>query len=253
MGTGGVVIPYPPVVGEFDTVRKLCKGFSIARFGDGECKMMDKHIYTRELKPVPALAEEMKAIARSPHERCLIGIPTMDPVGTKYDNWQRHKERFIKYFNASTGIRYYSALITRPDCGPWMETRAYYEAVVKIWAGKKRVAIVSETASKLLTCLRETHEVVHVECPMYGAFGHIDRLEEGVIDAKPDIALLSCGPTATVLAHRLSVRGIQAIDIGSIGGFIARWRKGSPKPSNYADERENGPEDNTSSAGILQG
>jgi hypothetical protein len=237
MGKGGVVLAYPPVVGEFDTIRKLLKGFSIARFGDGEVKMMDRHIYTRELMPVPALAKEMKEIAAAPQSTCLIGIPTMDPAGTKYENWQRHKLRFVKYFNANTGIRYYSALITRPDCGDWLETREYYELVSKLWAGK-RVAIVSEKISKLLTHVRETNEVVHIECPMYGAFAHINRLERGVLEAKADIALLSCGPTATVLANRLSPQ-IQAIDIGSIGGFLQRWRAGKPKPAIYQRQREN--------------
>lgn len=233
---------YPPVVGEFETVRKIAKGFSISRFGDGEVKLMEKHIYTRELKPVPALAKEMRSIVdNGPHEGCLLGIPTMDPNGLKYNNWKKSKLRFTQYFNKGTGIKYYSALITRPDCGTWMETREYYEAVVKIWQSKKRVAIVSEPDSKLLSCVRETNPVVHVACPMYGAFAEIKRLEKGVLDAKPDIALLSCGPTATVLANRLTRHGIHAVDIGSIGGFLLRWRKGKPKPDNYADERANGP------------
>ena len=230
---------YPDVVGEFDTIRKILKGFSIARFGDGEVKMMEKHVYTRELKPVPELAKEMRGITEKPHPKCLIGIPTMDPKGTKYENWKRSKQRFMKHFNNKTGITYYSALITRPDCGVWMETREYYEAVIKIWQKKDLVAIVSEPESKLLTCVRETNNVVHIACPMYGAYAHIDRFEKEVAALKPDIALLSCGPTATVLAHRLTKRGIQAIDMGSIGGFLQRWRNGGPKPENYAVEREN--------------
>src|SRR5262245_46408591 len=121
--------------------------------------MMDKHIYTRELKPVPALADEMKRIAKNPHPNCLIGIPTMDPNGTKYKNWQRSKKRFTRYFNSSTGIRYYSALITRPDCGTWMETREYYEAMVKIWANKNPVTILCEKVSKLLNCVSMTNQV----------------------------------------------------------------------------------------------
>ena len=44
------VIEYPPVAGEFETVRKLYKGRSIARFGDGEVKVMERHVYTRELE-----------------------------------------------------------------------------------------------------------------------------------------------------------------------------------------------------------
>jgi Glycosyltransferase GT-D fold len=241
---------YPAVAGEFETISKLLKGFSISRFGDGECKVMDRHVYTRELVPVPKLANEMKRIAANPHSRCLLGIPTMDPRGTKYANWLRHARRFEKYFNTGTGLRYWSALITRPDCGEWLETRAYYEHVIRLWADKSHVAVVSEADSKLLSFLRLTHAVTHVECPMYGAYAEIGRLEREVLESKPELAVLSAGPTATVLAHRLTKHGIQALDLGSIGGFLHRWRENRPRPDNYHDERY-GPQDHAAGVGSV--
>jgi Glycosyltransferase GT-D fold len=242
-----MALEYPPVAGEFETVAKICKGRSIARFGDGEVKMMEKHVYTRELVPVPALAREMKAIAQRPHRDCLIGIPTMDPAGDKYANWLRHKARFSKHFNSSTRIKYVSAFITRPDCGTaWLETREYYEHVIRIWCKKRLIAVVSEPDSKLLEYVRLTHPTppFHVTCPMYGAFAEAGRIERQVLALMPDIALLSCGPTATVLAHRLCTQGLQAIDLGSIGGFLLRWHARRPPPASegeYAKERESVP------------
>lgn len=230
---------YPPVAGEFETITEIIGGKSISRFGDGEVKVLDGKGYTRELEPNAALTAEMRAIASSPAKGNLIGIPTMDPRGTKYENWKRHKSRFLKYFNKASGIPYFSALITRPDCGTWLETRAYYEHVIRIWRDKGLVAVVSEPDSKLLKHVRSTHRVVHVECPMYNAYSTIDRLEREVVAAKPDIALLSVGVTATCLANRLCTRGIQAVDLGSIGGFLLRWKVGGPKPTNYAEERGN--------------
>jgi hypothetical protein len=47
-----------------------------------------------------------------------------------------------------------------------------------------------------------------------------------VVSTKPDIAILSCGMTATCLANRLSKHGIQAIDFGSGGSFIAKLLAG---------------------------
>lgn len=230
---------YPPVAGEFETVNAIKTGKSIARFGDGELKVLDGNGYTRELTANPKLTKELRNIAGRPHPDCLVGIPTMDPAGTKYANWKRHKGRFLKYFRAELGIPYYSSLMTRPDCGPWLETREYYEHVISIWAQKKRIAVVSEPDSKLLIHLRLTHtDVVHVECPMYSAYAVIDRLETAVVKAKPDIALLSVGVTATCLAHRLAKRGIQAVDLGSIGGFLLRWYDGNRKPIDYPEERK---------------
>lgn len=233
---------YPKVIGEFETCAEIVRaGKSIARFGDGEIKALEKGIYTRELVKNDDLSGELRATLRKPHENCLIGIPTMDPKGSKITNWRKSEGRYLKHF---VGGPYYSAFITRPDCGDWLETRAYYEAVTAIWAGKNPIAIVAEKVSKLVTCVRETNRIIHIPCPMYGAYSQIDHLEARVVAAKPAIALLSCGVTATCLANRLSKRGIQAIDIGSIGGFLQRWRTGGSKPKNYAEERENGPENN---------
>jgi hypothetical protein len=213
---------YPRVAGEFDTVRRLLEGRSIARFGDGELKILGGAGYSRE----PAngkLTREMLNLVREPKEGCLIGIPTMDPAGPKYTNWLRHEERFCRFFRADDGREYVSAFITRPDsAADNLESREYCELIAQLWVGRRAV-VVSESFSKLLTCVRLATETVHIECPSVGAFGIIKTLESAVVKARPDVALLSCGPTATCLANRLAGRGIQAIDLGSIGGLLARW------------------------------
>lgn len=228
---------YPKVIGEFDTVKAILTGRSIARFGDGEVKAMEKGVYTRELTKSEDLMRELKDTCTNPHPNCLVGIPTMDPAGTKYEGWRRHIERYTHHFNDETGLTYYSSFITRPDCGAWLETREYYELVIKIWAGKKTVAIVSEPDSKLLSFVRLTNNVAHVPCPMYGAYAQITSIEKNVVAAKPSIALLSAGVTATCLANRLAKHGIQTVDLGSIGGFLLRWHSGKLKPDSYAKER----------------
>ena len=128
-------------------------------------------------------------------------------------------------------------------------TREYYEAVIRIWQKKRIIAVVAELDSKLLEYVRLTHPTppFHVVCPMYGAFAEANRIEAQVLALMPDIVLLSCGPTATVLAHRLCVHGLQAIDLGSIGGFLCRWYARQPVPQSeleYKAEREpqHGPE-----------
>ena len=241
---------YPKhVIGEYETVAKIATGLSIARYGDGELKILDGFGYTRtHYVAVPALTEELRRVIRVPHPRCLIGIPTMDPNGLKYESFVRHSTRFAKFVREGDGNTYYSSLITRPDCGTWLETRKYYDALVKIWEHKRRVCVVAEPESKLLTHVRLSHaDVTHVPCPMYNAYAEIDRMQTAVIATRPDIALLSIGVVATALAYRLTHAGIHAVDLGSVGGFLIRWRTGAPKPArreDYAKEREGGPENN---------
>ena len=217
---------WPNVIGEFETVKKIAKGFSIARFGDGEFKILDgkSHVRMRWIEN-PEMTEELRHIIAKPSQGCLIGIPTMDPKGDKYENWKRHKVRFAKMLPG--GIKYYSALISRPDCGiAWMECQEYADELRKIWLGK-HIAIVSEPDSKLLTEVCASNERVdHIECPMYDAYDHIDDFEKEILRIKPEIALFSVGVTATALANRICGHGIQAVDLGSIGALFQRWPNG---------------------------
>src|SRR5688572_4550187 len=169
------------------------------------------------------LAKALKSVLKHTAPDCLIGIPTMDPAGPKYTNWKRHEDRFMRFFQAGDKVRYYSAFITRPDSAPAIETREYCELMQRLWIDKARVSVVSEPASKLLAIVRRTNaDVHHVECPRHGAFAHIDRLESEAMSVSPDLVILSVGPTATILANRITKLGVQALDLGSVGGFLAR-------------------------------
>ena len=215
---------YPHVLGEFETVERLLTGKSIARFGDGELKILSGVGYSREPRN-GRLTAEMRMLVASPAKDCLIGIPTMNPAGPKYANWQRHEERFCQFFEDGDGHEYVSAFITRPDsAADRLESFEYFSLISKLWA-RERVVVLSEPSSKLLACVKATNGAgaIHVECPSQQAYSVINELEQAIIDAEPDVALLSCGPTATCLANRLAARGIQGLDLGSIGGLLMRW------------------------------
>jgi hypothetical protein len=218
-GSMGETIPYPEVHGEFETLKKIRKGFSIARFGDGEIGVSTGNGYTREPKN-GKLSAELKNILHTFTDKLLIGIPTMDPKGCKYKNWSRHIDRYSKLI--PPGREYYSALISRPDCGPWLRTIEYAQAVQSIWLGKSVTFVGSEIGrNKMQVIIEKTEEVTPIECLWYNAYSEIDDLEKKVLDAGNDLAILSCGVTATCLAGRLAPH-VQAVDIGSIGGFLAK-------------------------------
>jgi hypothetical protein len=216
---------YPRVLGEFETVRLLLEGKSIARFGDGELKILDGRGYSREPTNY-RLTQEMLGVIEAPAGGCLIGIPTMDPAGPKYLNWTRHLERFCRYVQADDGRIYGSAFITRPDsAADPIESAEYFELLSTLWAGEGPVVVLSESTNKLLACVRAMRPVVHVECPSRQAYREIDALERAIVKAAPSVALLSCGPTATCLANRLARRGIQGVDLGSVGGMLLRLKE----------------------------
>lgn len=213
---------WPTVLGELDTIRKVAAGNSIARFGDGEFKIILGKGYVRE-PPNSALSSELKKTLDSRMPGLLIGIPTLDPAGPKIESWRRHESRFE---HLVTGGPYVSAFITRPDSAPWILTREYIDLVLSVWAGKC-VSVVCEKESKIPHVVRASaSNVLHIRCPSYRAYSQIRQLELAVVRNGSSIAVLSCGPTATCLTRRLHRRGIHTIDLGSSGGFLCKLLAG---------------------------
>jgi hypothetical protein len=213
------VVTYPRVLDEFQTMGAVAEGYSLARFGDGELKMLYGAGYSREIGN-PTIAAELAAILLKPAAKCLPAIPTMDPHGPKFWNWTRHMKRFEEVLD--TNRCYHSAFVSRPDSAPWINTREYGELVASLWRGKRAAVVCERGGSMLSTVKMHAREVVHVECPRIGAYRFIDELERSVCDVGPDVAILSAGPTATCLANRLAGRGVHAVDLGSGGGFLRR-------------------------------
>jgi len=216
---GEGTLKYGSIIDEWSTLEECAQGKSLARFGDGELKLMDGQGYFREPHN-DKLGAELLQVLQHPAENCLVGVPTMNPEGPKFTNWCRHAERFAKLFNPE--VTYYSAFVTRPDSAPWIYRENFALLFQSLWA-KKRVTVMSERDNKIFTLVQRTAgKLKHVICPHSEAYAQIDELEEAIADTNPAIALLSCGPTATCMANRLAVRGIQAIDIGSAGGYLLK-------------------------------
>lgn len=208
---------YPKVLDEWATLKKLQEGLSIARFGDGELKMATGSEYIRE-RANRRMARELNEILTKPHEKCLVGIWPYNKKSPKFASMVRHRERFKMVL--SPNVKYVSSLISRPDSAPWIRTREYALEFQKLWSGKRIFLVAEETSSAARLLVNE--DVAHFVCPRYGAYSKIDAMESDAVGLEPGIAILACGPTATCLANRLTKHGIQAIDFGSSGSFIAK-------------------------------
>lgn len=220
------VSEWPKVLDEFETLGMVrAEGLNIARFGDGELALMDGGSQVREPSN-GALARELRRIMEKPHEKCLICIPTMDPNGTKYKNWLKRKDRFLRYVRSD--YQYGSAFVSRPDSAQWIRTPEYARLLTSIWTSKRRVVLVSEYGvaihrlfhRMMSEWLASEMNFTHLVCPHKETYKMINDIEASIVASRPNIAVLSCGPAATCLSHRLARRGIQAIDIGSAGKFL---------------------------------
>lgn len=205
---------------EYATLRKLGEGFSIARFGDGEAKLMRGASAMREVKN-PKLAAELIDVAQNPHERCLIGVLRDSPESPKNASLMRHAPELWRYLDPEK--EYYSAHISRADHAPWMETAEYAELAHALWRGKRAVVVSeNDVVSTCRAVSLTAREVVHIPCPHRETYTLLDYIEEDVLRAGPEVVVMAAGPAATCLANRLSRKGVQALDLGRIGSLIIR-------------------------------
>lgn len=215
---------YPAVLSEDATLDLLLAGRSIARYGDGEFRLMIGG--ERPGQPYDAtLARRLREVLQDSGE-CLVGIPNL--VGpklppTKADFWRKYTELWLTKHFAKR--QYVSSFITRPDSAPWINRLDYWTKVRQLWAGMD-VTLVRGTGAKSLLAERmpEARSVREVVGPRIGAWSERQRLMDQV--GTPDHPVILClGLSATVMAADLCAKGVQALDLGHIGMFLKAVRE----------------------------
>ncbi len=219
---------YPRVIDEHYTIAAILSGHSIARFGDGEIKLIMGHNCVSQ-KHCPDIQQELAMILRTPSQICLTGIMNLNKPTAKDDFWEKYKEhKRAQYFNLDK--QYYSSFISRPDSVPEINTHHYWADVEKIWRGKKIILVSGGRSSALdPDTMSSASSIIEIQGPETDAYKDIDDLENEIKSCPKDhIVILCLGPTATCLAWRLAHADIHALDLGHIGLYYRRFTRGEP-------------------------
>ena len=212
---------YPQVRDEFDTMRRVVAGASLARYGDGEFKhCAGNRNVSQEYHP--ALAQRLRDILLD-SGACMVGIPNIHSDTPKADFWRPFQDyaRFL-----APGRQYGSSFVTRPDSAPWINTPEYWRQVESLWLGQDVTLVRGSSKGLLCDDLVGAGQVREIVSTPQGAFAEYDRLIDRI--GRPKRALLCLGPCATVLAVDLCARGVHAIDLGHIALFVRKFRRGEP-------------------------
>jgi hypothetical protein len=211
---------YPAVLGEEATLSCVLDGQSLARYGDGEFRLCaELSIKCQTLHT--NLSSRLRKILRTSGE-CLVGIPNIHSATPKAAFWQPQL-RFARYL---VDRPYVSAFVTRPDSAPWINTDDYWAALQSLWVGQAVTLVRGSSKSLTAEDLVGAADVTEVLAPRQHAWADYEELLERV--GRPARALLCVGPTATVMAVDLCQRGVHAIDLGHIGMFLKKHRRGDP-------------------------
>lgn len=228
---------YPNVIHEQITINEILMGKSIARFGDGEIKIIRGGNCVSQKYDKKCAIELNEILINNMNYNCLTGIPNI--AGGKSPKewfWEKyHKEERLNLYNLNK--IYHSSFITRPDSAPWINTPEYWESVVCMWAGKRVMLVTGGRSSALRAdTMPEAASVAEMRGMETNAYEGIDALEENLTHFRNtyDVVILCLGPTATCLAWRLSIKGIQALDLGHIAIYYRRWLKGEPMDAKHS-------------------
>jgi hypothetical protein len=216
-----VVASYPDVLSEFETLRRVLDGQSLARFGDGEFNLArgldipcQRHGQTLQRRLQGILMDS---------GACLVGIPNIRSATPKAPFW----EKYLATAPSLLAPRPYgSAFISRPDSAPWIDTPEYWQALESIWCDRDVTLVRSDSAKALHPeDLASASSVRDVIAPKTHAFDDYERILDA-IDVPADVVILCLGPTATVLAVDLCAMGVHAVDLGHVALFIRKHRRG---------------------------
>lgn len=226
----------PKVAGVEETIQTIIDTrCSIARFGDGEIKLVAGKDISFQ-KATPLAVRKLRQTLSSDEEGLLICLADIFGDRSRYTEndsryWTKHLARFrrIWYKYLRKGKQYYNASITRQYIAlkDHAQSAAVFEMFKRIWDGRDIVFIEGEKSRMGVgnDLFANAKSVRRILGPAREAFSRYDDLLQTACTMDKDVLfLLALGPCATALARDLHQKGYQALDIGHID-VEYEWQK----------------------------
>lgn len=220
--------PYPNVLDESSTLDRVLAGESLARYGDGEFKIC-RGTGIKSQNGDARLSQRMLEILHNSGD-CLVGIPNIRSDTPKADFWGK----YMAYAGFLADRPYVSSFVTRPDSAPWINTDDYWQRLQSLWVGQPVTLVRGSSKSLTAEDLVDAGEVTEILAPRQHAFAEYASLMKRI--GTPKRAILCLGPTATIMAVDLCAKGVHAIDLGHVGMFIRKHRRGEPMSLSKEDK-----------------
>lgn len=204
---------------------------SLVRFGDGEFSLINGNsIAYQEYQE--DLAQEMREILinADKEDNVLVCLPEIFEIfkGNFLQNkdsenfWKNELDYHGRFFqDICKAKRYGSAWISRPYINSEDKSKVatHFEKIKELFAGKDILIVEGATTragvgNDLFNNVRSIKRII---CPSHHAFSKVDVIQQTVLNhAAGRLILLMLGPTAKILAYRLSRLGYRALDFGHI-------------------------------------
>lgn len=205
---------------------------SLVRFGDGEFNLINgKSIAYQEYRE--DLAQEMREIllhAGDIENKVLICLPEIFEIFKGHFLQNEGSEKFWKQVLDDYGRFFQETCQTKGYGSTWI-SRLYidnkdkshavtqFEKLKSLFEYKDILIVEGATTragvgNDLFNNVRSIKRII---CPSHHAFSKVDVIQQAILDhAAGRLILLMLGPTAKILAYRLSRLGYRALDLGHI-------------------------------------
>lgn len=223
------VYPFPVVKSIDQTIDFLVKQkASISRYGDSEFLYIIDKISLPYQAFDEKLRQRMIEILISNHPGHVVGLPigyySLDNLIPDSQHFWRSQitwtyprlRKFLDldkiYFNASM-TRVYVTFDNKEDCP------RIFSNLMKLWEGRDVLLIEGERSRLGMgnDLFSKSLSVKRILAPQHHAFAKYDEiLSEALKYSDDHLILIALGPTATVLAYDLAIKGYQALDIGNV-------------------------------------
>lgn len=221
-----------------ETVNELAAGKSIARWGDGEIKLMLQPEFDLMFQnSSPKLASDLRTLMisyDSVSSNLMLALPTVYTTRLWMGIWSENWHELKPILQASKS-RWANTHISRPSFFQ-RHGRDAVDAWRNVWEGK-RVCVVAGKGSRfemIPELFDNVASVVRVDSEPTDAYPTLEDLQQR-LDAVDDVDtfLIALGPSGTVLAGRLAseLAGFrQAVDIGHLASSYANVFRGGRIP-----------------------
>lgn len=176
----------------------------------------------------PRLASELKEILGLESNECLmVCLSDVFENRERYTDscnhfWEGHLQHYQDYYRQICKAPWYgSTFISRPyiDLADKSVSAGYFQSLKQIWTDKDILIVEGKTSRSGVgnDLFQEAKSIQRIICPSKNAYTQIDEIIAAIKTYGQDkLILLMLGPTAKVIAYRLSMTDMQCIDIGHI-------------------------------------
>ncbi len=226
-----------------ETLRGICAGKSLARFGDGEFALMAGYERQKFQHYDAELAKRLGEVIQTDEEGLMIAVA--DNYGSLEKYNEDGKMGIRMYMTREVRLQhrewlnleriYHNAYISRPyaslaDNGTDAPKRRFQE-LQKIWEGRD-VIFVEGALTRLGVrndLFANAKRIRRIEAPATSSFDRYDDILRAALKYGDEdvLFLVALGPTACVLVYDLYKAGCQAVDIGHLDLEYEWYRNGT--------------------------